>query len=52
VFDKMAARRYFEITKRRLLRWDVNDFKQHQGCFPWASLISFKIPQNGAPNAL
>jgi hypothetical protein len=33
VFDKMAARRYFEKTERGLLRWDVDDSNNTRGAF-------------------
>jgi hypothetical protein len=31
VFDKMAARKYFEKTERSLLRWDVDDYNNTRG---------------------
>jgi hypothetical protein len=50
VFDKMTARKYFVLTERCLLRWDVDDYNNTRGAFLGLVLISFKIPQNGAPN--
>jgi hypothetical protein len=50
VFDEMSARKYFAKTERSLLRWDVDDSNNTMGVFLGLVLISFKIPQNGAPN--
>jgi hypothetical protein len=33
VFDKMTARKYFVITERSLLRWDVDDTNYTRGAF-------------------
>jgi hypothetical protein len=33
VFDKMTARKYFVITERSLLRWDVDDTNNTRGAF-------------------
>jgi hypothetical protein len=50
VFDKMTVRRYFVKTGRGLLGWDLDDSNNTMGAFLGLVLISYKIPQNGAPN--
>jgi hypothetical protein len=50
VFDEMSARKHFAKTERSLLRWDVDDSNNTMGAFLGLFLISFNIPQNGAPN--
>jgi hypothetical protein len=49
VFDEMSARDDFLNLSESFLWLDEDDSKYH-GCLPWASLISFGISQNGAPN--
>jgi hypothetical protein len=46
----MTARKYFAKTERSLLRRDVDDSNNTMCASLGLVLISFKIPQYGAPN--
>jgi hypothetical protein len=51
VFDEMPTRGDFLNQSETFLWLDEDDSNNTRGAFLGLVLISFKIPQNGAPNA-